>query len=112
VMDYGPVSQAMVLFKCEWVENGWDQWGRPTYRHDEDGFLLANFCHLKAKDDEPFVFPSQVYWMFYFEEPTQTCWKIVLHVKPRFRCVVGENSEEIITPSDNVISLEIPLVIP
>jgi hypothetical protein len=24
LMDYGPISQLVVLFKCEWVENGCD----------------------------------------------------------------------------------------
>jgi hypothetical protein len=46
----------MVLFKCDWVTHGSNRWGNPTYRWDEDGFLLANFCNLKAKVIEPFVF--------------------------------------------------------
>ncbi len=56
LLDYGPVSQLMVLFKCDWVIHGSDRWGNPTYKRDEDGFLLANFRHLKAYIDEPYVF--------------------------------------------------------
>ncbi len=59
LMDYGPVSQLVVLFKFDWVRNGVDKWGKPTYRHDEDGFLLA-FRHLQPEVDEPYMFPAQV----------------------------------------------------
>jgi hypothetical protein len=45
-MDYGLVSQPIVLFKCDWVKNDVDRWGNPTYKHDENSFLLANFRHL------------------------------------------------------------------
>jgi hypothetical protein len=40
------------------VKNEVDRRGHPTYKRDEDGFLLANFNALKANDDEPFVFPT------------------------------------------------------
>jgi hypothetical protein len=61
----------VVLFKCEWVKNEVDRRGHPTYKHDEDGFLLANFNALKANDDEPFVFLAQVQHVFYFKELNQ-----------------------------------------
>ncbi len=60
LLDYGPISQPMVLFKCDGNTHGSDKWGNPTYKWDEDGFLLANFRHLKANIDEPYVFPTQV----------------------------------------------------
>jgi len=47
-----------------WVTHGSDRWGNPTYKRDEDGFLLANFRHLKANIDEPYVFPVQVQQVF------------------------------------------------
>jgi hypothetical protein len=50
----------VVLFKCDWVKNEVDRRGHPTYKRDEDGFLLANFNALNANDNEPFVFPAQV----------------------------------------------------
>jgi len=55
LLDYEHVSQPIVLFKCDWVTNGVDRWGNPTYKHDEDGFLLVIFCHLTPKANEPYV---------------------------------------------------------
>ncbi len=112
MLDYGPISQPVVLFKCDWVTHGSDIWGNPTYKQDEDGFLLANFCHLKANIDEPYVFPAQVQQVFYAHEPSTPWWKIVLHKEPRSKQVVVENSEEINIPVDNVIDTEVPLHIP
>jgi hypothetical protein len=43
LLDYGPISQPVILFKCDWVRNGLDRWGNATYKHDDDGFLLVNF---------------------------------------------------------------------
>jgi hypothetical protein len=34
-------------------------WDSPIYM-DNDGFLLVNFRQLKARVDEPYVFPAQV----------------------------------------------------
>ncbi len=65
LLDYGFVSQPVVLFKCDWVTFGYDRWGNPTYKQNEDGFLLAYFHHLKADIDEPYVFPMQVQQVFY-----------------------------------------------
>jgi hypothetical protein len=43
LLDYGLVSQTIILFKCDWVRNGLDRWGNATYWCDDDGFLLVNF---------------------------------------------------------------------
>jgi hypothetical protein len=64
LLNYGLVSQLVVLFKCDWVTLGSDRWGNLTYKRDEDGFLLANFHNLKVKFTESFVFPSQVQQVF------------------------------------------------
>jgi hypothetical protein len=48
LLNYGSMSQPMVLFKCDWVTPGFDRWGNLMYRWDEDGFLFANFHNLKA----------------------------------------------------------------
>jgi hypothetical protein len=106
------VFQLEVLFKCDWVTPGFDRWGNPTYKRDEDGFLLANFCNLKAKVTESFVFPSQVQQVFYVDEPNTLWWKVVLHKEARSECIIVENSEEIAIPIDNVIGIEVPLIIP
>jgi hypothetical protein len=44
LLDYGPISQPMVLFKCDWATHESNRWGNPTYKRDEDSFLLANFA--------------------------------------------------------------------
>jgi len=101
----------VVIFKCDWVTPGFDRWGNPTYKRDEDGFLLANFRNLKVEVSEPFVFPSQVQQVFYVDEPSTPWWKVVLHKEARSKRIVAENSEEIGTPIDNVIGTEVPLII-
>ncbi len=58
LLNYGLMSQLVVFFKCDCVTPGFDRWGNPTCRQDEDGFLLANLCNLKAEVIEPFMFPS------------------------------------------------------
>ncbi len=76
------------------MKNEVDRQGHPTYKRDEDGFLLANFNALKANDNEPFVFPVQVQHVFYYEKLKQPWWKVVLHKKPRPKRVVTEVREE------------------
>lgn len=60
LLDYGPVSQLIVLLKCDWICPRFDKWGNPAYRCYEDRFLLSNFWHLKGQVDEPYVFLVQV----------------------------------------------------
>jgi hypothetical protein len=112
LLNYISVSQLVVLFKCYWVTHGFDRWENPTYRGDEDGFLLANFHNLKAKVIEPFVFPSQVQQIFYVDEPNTSWWKVVLHKEARSKRIIVENSEEISSLIDNVIGTKVPLIIP
>jgi len=111
LLDYGPVSQPVVFFKCDWVTHGSNRWGNPTYKRDEDGFVLANFCHLNANIDEPYVFLVQVQQVFYAYEPSTPWWKMVLHKEPRSKLVVVENSEKINIHVDNVIDTEAPIQI-
>ncbi len=37
------------------MKNGIDIRGNPTYKHDEIGFLLANFCYLMEDHEKPFM---------------------------------------------------------
>jgi hypothetical protein len=94
LLDYRPISMPIILFECEWVKNEGDRWGDPTYKHDEDGFLLANFCALKVKDDKPYAFLAQVHQVFYFDEVNQPWRKVVFHLEPHSRHVVAKASEE------------------
>jgi hypothetical protein len=94
------------------VKNEVDRRGHPTYKRDEDGFMLANFNALKANDDEPFMFPAQVQHVFYFVELNQPWWKVVLHKEPCSRHVVTKAGEEQPVIQDNVIGVEASLEIP
>jgi hypothetical protein len=111
LLDYKFVSQLMVLLKCDWVTHGFDRWGNPTYKQDENGFLLANFCHLKANIDEPYVFLTQVQQVLYAQKLSTPWWKVVLHKELRFKQVVVENNENISIPINNVIDIEVLLQI-
>ncbi len=75
-------------------------------------FLLANFCHLKANVDEPFVFLTQMQQVFYVEDSGTPWWKIVLHKEPKSKHVVAENNEDISTFTNNVINTKVTLQIP
>jgi hypothetical protein len=112
LLDYRPISMPIILFECEWVKNEVDSWGDPTYNHDEDGFLLANFCALKVKDDEPYVFLAQVQKVLYFDEVNQPWWKVVFHKEPHSRHVVAKAGEEQPMIINIVIGIEALLEIP
>jgi len=43
-LDYGSLSNPMILMRCEWMKKI-DNQGNPTYIRDEAGFLVVNFCH-------------------------------------------------------------------
>jgi len=81
----------MVLFKCDWVTFGYDRWGNPTYKQNEDGFLLAYFRHLKADIDEPYVFPMQVQQVLYVQKLSTPWWKVVIHKELRSKHSVAFN---------------------
>ncbi len=110
LLDYGPISQPVILFKCDWVRNGLDRWGNATYKHDDDGFLLVNFWQLKARVDEPYVFPTQVQHVFYVDDPNMPRWKVVFHKEPRSKHILVSNSDEV-TMLDNFIGVDVPLEI-
>jgi len=59
VLNYGPISTPIIFMQCEWVRNGTNRRGNSTYQQDEVGILLANFHHIMANHEEPFIFPSQ-----------------------------------------------------
>ncbi|CAM6041143.1 unnamed protein product, partial [Sphagnum compactum] len=67
-LDYGQVSSPIILFHCQWVKNGIVNSGNPTYKHDDVGFLLANFWQLLHELDEPFVFPSQAQQVLFWSD--------------------------------------------
>ncbi len=110
LLDYGLISQPVILFKCDWVRNGLDRWGNATYMRDDDGFLLVKFRQLKARVDEPYVFPAQVQQVFYANDPNMPRWKVVLHKEPRSKRILVSDSDEV-TMLDNLIGVDVPLEI-
>ncbi len=64
--------------QCAWVRNKNDVWGNPTYKRDEVRFLVCNFWYMMTKDEEPFVFPTQVQQMFFMDEEQNPSWKVVV----------------------------------
>jgi hypothetical protein len=77
-LDYGPISTPIILMQCAWVRNKNDVWGNPTYKRDEVRFLVCNFWYMMTKDEEPFVFPTQVQQMFFMDEEQNPSWKVVV----------------------------------
>jgi hypothetical protein len=59
-LNCGPMASTIVLFHCNWVKNGIDNKGNPTYKRDHARFLLAKFRHILHEFNEPFVFLAQV----------------------------------------------------
>jgi hypothetical protein len=108
-LDYGPMSSQIVLFWCNWVKNGTDNKSNPTYKRDEIGFLLANFCHLLHEFDEPFVFLSQVQHVFFWNQLKTPWWKVVLGRELRSRWVVVDMYDDCIEMCSVVFGLEAPL---
>jgi len=92
-LDYGPMSSPIVLFRCSWVKNGTDNKGNPTCKRDNAGFLIANFRHLLCELHQPFVSPSQIQQVFFWNDPNTPFWKVLLHREPRSQSVVANTFE-------------------
>jgi len=92
-LDYGPMSSPIVLFHCSWVKNGTDSRGNPTFNRDNASFLLANFRHLLHELHQPFVLPSQIHQVFFWNDPKTPFWKVLLHREPRSRRVLVNTFE-------------------
>jgi hypothetical protein len=65
---------------------------------------------LKARVDEPYVFPTQVQHVFYVDDPNMPRWKVVFHKEPRSKHILVSNSDEV-TMLDNFIGVDVPLEI-
>ncbi len=87
------MSSPIVLFRCSWVKNGTDNRGNPTYKQDNAGFLLANFRHLLHELNEPFMLPSQIQQVFFWNDPKTPFWTVLLHREPRSGRVVVNTFE-------------------
>lgn len=108
-LDYGCMSSPIILFQCEWVRNGIDNRGNPTYKWDDVGFLLVNFWHLLHEHNEPFVFPSQVQQVFFWSEPWTPTWKVVLHRELRNQRVVVDSYDDCLKTCGVAFELKAPM---
>jgi hypothetical protein len=61
---------------------------------------MANFQHMLVNGNEPFVFPSQVQQVFYFDDSSNPWWKVILHKEPRNNHVFLDNYEEYINTNE------------
>jgi hypothetical protein len=66
---------------------------------------------LKARVDEPYVFPAQLQQVFYADNPNIFGWKVVLHKEPRSKRILVSDSDEV-TMVDNLIGVDVPLEFP
>jgi len=67
-LDYGIIHPRGIT-QCDWVRNGLDSWGNPTYKRDEVGFLMANFLHILTNGNDSFVFPHYYKMWVQFTSP-------------------------------------------
>jgi hypothetical protein len=63
---------------------------------------------LKARVNEPYVFPAQVQQVFYADDPNIFGWKVVLHKEPSSKRILVFDSDEV-TMVDNLIGVDVPL---
>jgi hypothetical protein len=77
-LNYGPISTPIIFIQCAWVRNRNDVRGNPTYKRNQAGFLVCNFRYMMAKDEEPFVFPTQVQRMLFMDEEQDPSWRVVV----------------------------------
>jgi hypothetical protein len=45
-LDYGAISNPIILVRFDWVKNGTDNKRDPTYKRDDARFLMVNFQHM------------------------------------------------------------------
>jgi len=84
----------ILLLKARWVQP--NSVGRETLRHDEYGYLMANFERLQPANREPYVFPATVKQVFFSDDATHRGWKVVLDKEPRgVRCVADEEEPQL-----------------
>lgn len=83
-LNYGPMHTPIIIFRCEWMKMK-DNWRNPTYVRDDVIFLTMNFQHKLPFMFEPFIFPSQVTHVFFFNDLKKLGWKVVLWKEICFR---------------------------
>jgi len=67
---------------------------------DDVGFLTINFQHRLSMTFEPFIFPSQVTQIFFYDNLKKLGWKVVLQKEAYFRKEVA-NLEDVFITNNN-----------
>jgi hypothetical protein len=62
---------------------------------------MANFQHMLVNGNEPFVFPSQVQQVFYFNDFSNPWWKVILHKEPQSKRVFLDSYGEYINTNEH-----------
>jgi hypothetical protein len=73
------------------VCNGTNIRGNPIYQQIEAIFLLANFHHIMANHEKPFIFPSQAQQVFFVDKNHNPQWKVILHKESRSTCCAKDS---------------------
>jgi hypothetical protein len=61
---------------------------------------MANFQHMLVNGNEPFVFPSQVKQLLYFDDFSNLWWKVMLHKEPWNKCLFLDSYGEYISTNE------------
>jgi hypothetical protein len=61
---------------------------------------MANFQHMLVNGNEPFVFPSQVKQLLYFDDSSNLWWKVMLHKEPWNKCLFLDSYGEYISTNE------------
>jgi hypothetical protein len=110
-LDYGLLHTPVILMKCEWMKR-FDNWGNHTYKRDEAGFLVVNFCQKLPRTANPFIFPSQATQVFFSNVPNKPSWKVVLRKEVCSKREVVDTMDVFITTTLEASGLSIPTEVP
>ncbi len=95
-LNYNQVQTPIVIFRCEWMKQKGNR-RNPTYVRDGVGFLTINFQHRLWMSSTPFIFPSQVTQVVFFNDLKKPRWKVVLQKEAHSKRKVVELEDVFIT---------------
>jgi hypothetical protein len=77
----------IVVLLCNWVKANYSG-NFATMKGDKYDFTLINFTSLIPILNQFFTFPLHVKQVFFFIDPKEKVWKVVLWKEPYKRCVI------------------------
>jgi hypothetical protein len=84
-LHYGVFN--IIVFFCNWVKANFT-WNSATIKRNKYSFTFDNFNSLIPIFDQSFAFPIHVR-VFFYANPKEKRWKIVIHKNPCGKQVVG-----------------------